>query len=160
MKIEFTYFIKIKSEWFVNLLILKYTEKDLMDRTTTQGRFFPCLGPLVSVLIEDNSPNNVEINLINQNFVVITNLNATFNKLLSINYLNDVKTYCYETYEILFIMKNSWKHDRIFIDIFYAINVIATFLQEKSNELSQWNLSIKISKNVLKTMLQNLKNCI
>ena len=65
---------------------------------------------------------NVEMNLINQNFIVITNLNATFNELSTVNYLNDVKTYCYETYEISFIMKNSWKHDRIFTDIFYAMN--------------------------------------
>ena len=40
MGIEFTYFIKVRSEWFVNLLILEYTEKGLMSRTTTQSRFF------------------------------------------------------------------------------------------------------------------------
>ena len=65
---------------------------------------------------------SAEMNLISQNFVVITDLNATLSELSTVNYLNDVKTYCYEAYEISFIMKNSWKHDRTFTDIFYAMN--------------------------------------
>ena len=90
----------------------------------------------------------IEMNLINQNFVVVTNLKSIFNDLSMMCYLNDVKTYCYETYEFLIVMNNSWKHDRIFTDIFYAMN----------KDLLLIDVTLKLSNLIKKNIVMHFEN--
>ena len=57
----------------------------------------------VKVLLNDV----VEINVINQRFVVVSNFYFIDSELFASHFMNDKKIYCYEIYEIKLILKNN-----------------------------------------------------
>ena len=50
--------------------------------------------------------DDVEINLIDQIFVVSMKFIMIFNDFLIVDFFNEIKSYCYETYKIILIFQN------------------------------------------------------
>ena len=57
----------------------------------------------VKILLNDV----VEINVINQRFVVVSKFHFIDSELFAFHFMNDKKIYCYEIYEIKLILKNN-----------------------------------------------------
>ena len=57
----------------------------------------------INVLLNDV----VEINVINQRFVVVSNFHFIDSKLFAFHFMNDKKIYCYKIYEIKLTLKNN-----------------------------------------------------
>ena len=57
----------------------------------------------VTILLNDV----VEINVINQRFVVVSKFHFIDSELFTFHFMNDKKIYCYEIYEIKLTLKNN-----------------------------------------------------
>ena len=57
----------------------------------------------VRVLLNDV----VEINVINQRFVVVSKFHSINSELFAFHFMNDKKIYCYEIYKIKLTLKNN-----------------------------------------------------
>ena len=57
----------------------------------------------IKILLDDV----VEINVINQRFVVVSKFHFIDSELFAFHFMNDKKIYCYEIYEIKLILKNN-----------------------------------------------------
>ena len=63
----------------------------------------------------------LEINVINERFLVVLNFQFINNELFASNFMNDKKIDYYEIYKIKLILKIYWQRKRIFTVIFYVI---------------------------------------
>ena len=96
----------------------------------------------VRVLLNDV----VEINVISQRFVVVSNFHFINSELSASHFMNNKKIYCYEIYEIKLILKNNWQRKRIFAVVFYVIDKQSSELILNFSRLKQLNVIIDYEK--------------
>ena len=88
----------------------------------------------------------VEINIINQRFVVVSNFYSINSELFESHFMNDKKIYYYKIYEIKLILKNNWQRKRIFAIVFYAIDKQSSKLILNFSKLKQLSVVIDYEK--------------
>ena len=84
----------------------------------------------------------VQINVINQRFVVVSKFYFIDSELFAFHFMNDKKIYYYEIYKIKFILKNNWQRKRIFAVVFYVIDKQNSKLILNFSKLKQLNVII------------------
>ena len=88
----------------------------------------------------------VEINVINQRFVVVSKFHFIDSELFAFHFKNDKKIYCYEIYKIKLTSKNNEQRKRIFAVVFYAIDRQSSKLILSLSELKQLSVIIDYKK--------------
>ena len=88
----------------------------------------------------------VEINVINQRFVVFSNFYFIDSELFASYCMNNQKIYCYKIYKIKLTLKNNWQRKRIFVIVFYVIDKQNSELILNFSKLKQLSVIVDYEK--------------